>query len=182
MICGSSTFSKVKRSLSDFGVSGETLTTRRSNGTKTVLSLSRSSPGKTKACTITTRLFSSWRSNPSTPVFTRLGKVLDWFLSDWDAVNLKYSCFFSRYSKNGQCSNYYVNIHVLKSEKDAKLLYGEIKSSNQNIEVPCPQPIEFICDNFDGRFSWKKVHSADKSSAERFQERCWFESHLQSPE
>lgn len=168
-ICRISPSPKGKRSFSEFGVSGTTLTTRRSNGTKTVLSRSRSSRGKTKACTTTTRLFSSWTSNPSTPVFTRLGKISDGFVPDGDAVTLRNCCFFSRYSKKeGSCSNYYVRVRVLKSEKDSALLYGAIRSSNKNIEVPCPQPIASMCENFHGNLSWKKVHSADNSSAERF--------------
>lgn len=164
-----STFSRVKRSFSNFGVSRNLLMTISSNGTKTALSLSRSSRGKTGACTITTRLFSSWRSSPNTPVFTRLGKTSDWFLPDSHAVNLMNSCFFSRYSrKDGRCSNYYVNIHVLKLERDAALLSGEIRSSDRNIRLICPQPIKLICKDFKGNFSWKKVPSVDNSITERF--------------
>lgn len=151
----------MKHSFSNFGVSGETFTTTRSNGTKTVLRLSRSSRMKTKACTTTTRPFSSWGSSPSTPVFTRLGKISDRFLPDWNTVNLKNCCFFSRFSRtDGQCSNYYVNIHVLKSERDTKL-YGRIMSSNTNVVVPCPGPIASICDDFNGSISWKKVRSLE---------------------
>lgn len=155
-----STFWKVKHSVSNFGGLGETLMITLSNGTKTLLRLSPSSRMKTKVCTTTTRSFSSWGSSPSTPVFTRLGKTSDWFLPDWKAVNWQNSCFFSRYSeKDGQCRNYYVNIHVLQSEVDKRLWFGSIKSSNTNVMVPCPDPVASICDDFKGNISWKKVPS-----------------------
>lgn len=163
-----STSSKAKRSFLKFGVSWKSLMTKRSNGRKTGLNLSPSSRGKTKACTITTRPFSSWRSSLMMPVFTWLGKISGRFLPEGDTVSWKRSYFFFyRYFKNdGRCSNYYVRVYVVKSERDKVLLYGDISSSNTNVLVWCP--IQSICKDFKGTFSWKKVQSADNSSTARF--------------
>uniref|UniRef100_H3DE17 Ig-like domain-containing protein n=1 Tax=Tetraodon nigroviridis TaxID=99883 RepID=H3DE17_TETNG len=51
---------------------------------------------------------------------------------------------------------FFCRIHVVKSESDPKLLYGEISNSNKNMRVSCPGPIASICNNFRGNFSWKK--------------------------
>ncbi|CAG08252.1 unnamed protein product [Tetraodon nigroviridis] len=65
---------------------------------------------------------------------------------------------FTRLDTEGErrVQQLYARIHVVKSESDPKLLYGEISNSNKNMRVSCPGPIASICNNFRGNFSWKK--------------------------
>ncbi|XP_070831614.1 interleukin-1 receptor type 1-like [Chaetodon trifascialis] len=57
---------------------------------------------------------------------------------------------------SGECYNYYLKVDVYKEETDRALLYLEIKNSDQNKKVPCPDPVSYTCEELGGTFTWKK--------------------------
>ncbi|XP_076603926.1 interleukin-1 receptor-like 1 [Chaetodon auriga] len=57
---------------------------------------------------------------------------------------------------SGKCYNYYLNIDVYKEETDRALLYLEIKNSDRNKKVPCPDPVRYTCEDLGGTITWKK--------------------------
>ncbi|XP_026152177.1 interleukin-1 receptor-like 1 [Mastacembelus armatus] len=67
--------------------------------------------------------------------------------------------YTARYkSQSGKCNRYYVNLEVWKAshKADKKVFYGEIKNSDENKLVPCPDPVKDTCDDLGGNFTWSK--------------------------
>ncbi|XP_041806588.1 interleukin-1 receptor-like 1 [Chelmon rostratus] len=57
---------------------------------------------------------------------------------------------------SGKCYNYFLKVAVYKNKTDAALLYGQIKNSDQNKKVPCPDPVRYTCEVLKGTLTWKK--------------------------
>ncbi|KAM3607038.1 uncharacterized protein V6R79_000971 [Siganus canaliculatus] len=54
------------------------------------------------------------------------------------------------------CFTYHVNIKAFDKQSDEALLYGSIDNSNQNKMMPCPDPVSYTCQEFNGELTWKK--------------------------
>ncbi|XP_061580334.1 interleukin-1 receptor-like 1 [Cololabis saira] len=59
----------------------------------------------------------------------------------------------------GECVKYHVKIEVYDGKNRDILTYGSITNSNDNKMIPCPSPIKYICETFDGNFTWYKDDS-----------------------
>ncbi|KAM4730687.1 interleukin-1 receptor type 1-like [Anableps anableps] len=57
---------------------------------------------------------------------------------------------------SGECLYYRLKIEVFNETNRENLTYGSIKSSDQNIKIPCPQPVTDLCTTFNGSFTWFK--------------------------
>ncbi|XP_032385382.1 interleukin-1 receptor-like 1 [Etheostoma spectabile] len=56
----------------------------------------------------------------------------------------------------GNCYKYDVEVNVVKPSQMKDLLYGEIKNSDTNKRIPCPNPVKKTCQKLKGKFTWKK--------------------------
>lgn len=73
-------------------------------------------------------------------------------------------CLFSRESSpSGQCYNHHVKIDVFKSKMDSALLYGEIRNSDLNKKVTCPDLVNSTCEILKGKLTWEKVRGRNSS-------------------
>ncbi|XP_053295658.1 interleukin-1 receptor-like 1 isoform X1 [Pleuronectes platessa] len=63
--------------------------------------------------------------------------------------------------QNGECNNYIVEVKVFEASEreNHKLLYGEIKDSDQNKNVECPDRAKETCIKFGGNYTWYKDYS-----------------------
>ncbi|XP_039673035.1 interleukin-1 receptor-like 1 [Perca fluviatilis] len=57
---------------------------------------------------------------------------------------------------SGKCYKYDVEVNVVKSSYMKNLLYGEIKNSDMNKMMPCPDPVNKTCQRLKGKFRWNK--------------------------
>ncbi|KAF1382876.1 hypothetical protein PFLUV_G00148370 [Perca fluviatilis] len=57
---------------------------------------------------------------------------------------------------SGKCYKYDVEVNVVKSSYMKNLLYGEIKNSDTNKMIPCPDPVKKTCQRLKGKFRWNK--------------------------
>uniref|UniRef100_A0A8C3AIY9 TIR domain-containing protein n=1 Tax=Cyclopterus lumpus TaxID=8103 RepID=A0A8C3AIY9_CYCLU len=57
---------------------------------------------------------------------------------------------------SGQCYDYYANFDVSPTVI-RRNLYPEIKNSDVNKRIPCPDPIQHTCAVLNGSFTWNKV-------------------------
>ncbi|XP_053184274.1 interleukin-1 receptor type 1 [Scomber japonicus] len=63
-----------------------------------------------------------------------------------------------QYNRSGQCDNYRLEVNVFNAsyKSDEVILFGKIENSDVNKQVTCPDSVKFICDDFNGRFTWYK--------------------------
>ncbi|XP_068458202.1 interleukin-1 receptor-like 1 [Clinocottus analis] len=63
-----------------------------------------------------------------------------------------------QHASSGRCYEYYLNVTVFKANRTyfSKVLFLEIKNSDENKHIPCPDPIRNICTALDGSFTWSK--------------------------
>ncbi|PWA24087.1 hypothetical protein CCH79_00018771, partial [Gambusia affinis] len=57
---------------------------------------------------------------------------------------------------SGECFYYHVKIEVFDETSRENLTYGSIRNSDQNKNIPCPQPVKDTCKTFNGNFTWFK--------------------------
>lgn len=74
-----------------------------------------------------------------------------------DLDNSKTHSFHRHDNPSGECHNFPVKIAVFNAEMDPALLHTEIKNSDRNKEVTCPDPVKYTCEMLEGKLTWKKV-------------------------
>ncbi|XP_027880253.1 interleukin-1 receptor type 1-like [Xiphophorus couchianus] len=57
---------------------------------------------------------------------------------------------------SGECFYYHLKIEVFDETSRENLTYGSIRNSDQNKNIPCPQPVKDTCKTFNGNFTWFK--------------------------
>ncbi|XP_028446556.1 interleukin-1 receptor-like 1 [Perca flavescens] len=59
---------------------------------------------------------------------------------------------------SGKCYKYDVEVNVVNSSH--MMNYGEIKNSDMNKMIPCPDPVKKTCQRLKGKFRWNKDNKA----------------------
>lgn len=63
----------------------------------------------------------------------------------------------SEFTSSEVCYEHRVKIEVFKAENDTALLYGDIKNSNSDKWIPCPDPVKTVCSDMKGSITFRKV-------------------------